>query len=255
MNATALVRGVPNTFDRALVSGPRTKIDVLLARAQHETYQRHLTRAGYAVEQVPSSDDYPDCVFIEDVAVVIGSKAVITRPGAPSRRGEVPAVAGALADRFDLTHIEEPGAMDGGDVFVLNRTVYVGLSSRTNREGLEQLAEVAREQALDLVPVEVSEVLHLKSAVLAIDDETVVVTPNTVDETSLAGLHILYEDETERHGFSALPMRNGSVLVTANTPRTAARVSAAGFEVKHLDVSEILAADGGLTCMSILFGE
>lgn len=116
------------------------------------------------------------------------------------------------------------------------------------------MAEVAREQALDLVPVEVSEVLHLKSAVLPIDDETVVVTPNTVDEKSLEGLHVLYEDETERYGFSALPLRNGSVLVTANAPRTAARVSAAGFEVKHLDVSEILAADGGLTCMSILFG-
>jgi dimethylargininase len=128
VNATALIRGVPNTFDRGLVSGPRTTINVPLARAQHETYQRHLRRAGYAVEKIPSSDDYPDCVFIEDVAVVIGSKAVVTRPGAPSRRGEVPAVAGALADRFDLTHIEEPGTMDGGDVFVVSGTVYVGLS-------------------------------------------------------------------------------------------------------------------------------
>ena len=254
MNATALVRGVPNTFDRALVSGPRTTINVPLARAQHETYRRHLTKAGYAVEQVPSSDDYPDCVFIEDVAVVIGSIAVIARPGAPSRRGEVPAVAGVLADRFDLIHIEEPATMDGGDVFVINDTVYAGLSSRTNRSGVDQLAVVAQEQGFDLVPVEISEVLHLKSAVLPIDDETVVVTPDTVDETSLEGLHILYEDEAERHGFSALPMLNGSVLVTASAPRTAARVSAAGFEVKHLDVSEILAADGGLTCMSILFG-
>jgi len=255
VSATALVRGVPNTFDRALVSGPRRAINVPLARVQHHTYQRHLASAGYSVEQVPSSDDYPDCVFIEDVAVVIGSTAVITRPGAPSRRGEVPAVAGALGTRFDLFHIEEPATLDGGDVFVANDTVYAGVSSRTNRSGVEQLRSVVFEQGLDLVPVEVRDVLHLKSAVLPIDDETVVVTPNTVDETSLEGLHVLYEDESERHGFSALPLPGGSVLVTASAPRTTDRVLAAGFDVTPLDVSQILAADGGLTCMSILFGQ
>jgi dimethylargininase len=160
-------------------------------------------------------------------------------------------VARALAKWFDTAEITEPGTLDGGDVFVMGEVLYVGLSERTNADGIDQLRAITFHQGLSLVTIGVNEVLHLKSAVLPIDDETVVVTPGTVDENLLDGLHIVHE--VERHRFSALPLGAGRVLITANAPATAERIAKSGREVIPIDVSQIQAADGGLTCMSILF--
>ncbi len=250
---TALIRPVPGSFDRALVREGQPDLNVALARAEHDVYRSHLADAGYSIEVVPTDDGHPDCVFIEDTAVIVGSVAVITRSGAPARRGESGPVAGVLSAHFPLVQIDEPGTIDGGDVFITAGTVYVGRSSRTNDDGIAQLREVAADQGRELVVVDVHDTLHLKSAVLPIDSDTVVMTPNAVDEEPLAGFHIVYEADLERHRFSALPLRDGRVLVTANAPATAESVSALGFEVVPVDVSQIQAADGGLTCMSILF--
>ena len=253
MAATALIRGVPRSFDRALVREGMPRIDVDLASAQHDGYRSHLQAAGYVIESVPADEDHPDCVFIEDTAVIVGTMAVITRPGAPTRRGETGPVARALSARFPLVEIESPGTVDGGDVIRLHRHLYIGRSTRTNEAGIDQLSEVAIGQELGVTVVEVTDVLHLKSAVLPIDQETVVVTPNTVDEKALGALRIVYEAGSERHRFSALPMRDGRVLVTAAAPQTTEMVAGLGHQVTPIDVSEIQAADGGLTCMSILF--
>ena len=250
---TALIRPIPDSFDRALVREGRPNIDVYLARAQHDGYRRHLDQAGHTIEVVPTDETQPDCVFIEDTAVIVGEVAVIARPGAISRRAEPPPVARALATRFSTAEIAVPGTLDGGDVFVMGDALYVGHSARTNSDGIGQLRAIAFDQGLGVVTVGVRAVLHLKSAVLPIDPETVVVTPGAVDEEPLDGLHILYEEEKERHRFSALPLGNGQVLVTANAPATAETVSALGHDVVSIDVSQIQAADGGLTCMSILF--
>lgn len=251
--STALVREVSPGFTRALVRGGRALLDVELARAQHTAYVGHLAEAGYEIEQLPGDETYPDCVFVEDTAVVLGSTAVITRPGAPTRRGETTLVADRLARRFPIVEIEEPGTLDGGDVFVSGGTVYVGRSSRTNDAGVEQLGAVAEMEGFGLVALEVHGALHLKSAVLPIAEGTVVVTPDAVEEIRLAGLELIYEDPTERHRFSALPLADGTVLVTASAPRTARLVAERGLEVIPIDVSQIQAADGGLTCMSVLF--
>ena len=250
--STALIRGIPDSFGQALRQNP-SELDIELARSQHGAYAQRLAEAGYTLEEVPSSNQHPDCVFVEDAAVVVGEVAIVCRPGAPSRRGEVGPVADSLATWFPLTTIHPPGTVDGGDVLVVNGTVYVGLSSRTNREAIDQMTSVANSQGLAVRAVEVEHVLHLKSAVLAVDDETIVITPNTVDEAIFDGLQILYEAEAERNRFSALPLPDGTVLVTANAPETADLVSARGLDVVPIDVSEILAADGGLTCMSIRF--
>jgi dimethylargininase len=162
-------------------------------------------------------------------------------------------VARALARWFATAEITEPGTIDGGDVFVMGEVIYAGLSERTNADGIDQLRAVTFHQGLRLVTIGVNDVLHLKSAVLPIDEETVVVTPGTVDEDLLDGLHIVYEVETERHRFSALPLGEGRVLVTANAPATTERIANSSRDVVPIDVSQIQAADGGLTCMSILF--
>ncbi len=248
----ALVRPVPDSFARALVRHGEPLLDPSKARAQHVDYCAHLAAAGYVLAEVPTDEACPDCVFIEDAAAVIGSVAVITRPGAPTRRPEVGPVATALSHYLTTTTIDEPATVDGGDVFTLEDTVYVGRSQRTNQEGIDQLRAIAGQQGFGLIAVGVYDTLHLKSAVLPVGDTTVVVTPGSVEEEVLAGLRLIHEDSTERYRFSGLPLRNGTLLTTASAPRTTATLAAAGYRPVPIDVSELQAADGGLTCMSIL---
>jgi dimethylargininase len=196
---------------------------------------------------------FPDSVFVEDPVVVVGRTALITRLGAASRVGEEVLVAEKLASHLDIVSMAPPATLEGGDVFIVNETVYVGRSERTNQEGINQLSEIAAQHQLGVVPVDVSGVLHLKSSVLPIDSETVVVTPGTVDESKLAAFRVIHENVTERHKFSALALQTGVVIVTHNAPRTSEQVAALGQEVIPVDVSEIQAADGGLTCMSVMF--
>lgn len=249
----ALIREIPDTFDRAIVRDPTRSPDVGLARRQHRGYREHLERAGYQVAVVPADDAHPDCVFIEDTAVVIGGVAVVARPGAGSRRDEVGPVAALLEETHELRTIEAPGTLDGGDIMVMGGHIYAGRSERTNDSGISQLREATIDQVGEMTVVPVAGVLHLKSGVLPVGPETVVVTPGTVDESLLAGLRIIYEEESERHQFTALPLRDHKVLVSASAPRTGETVAAAGIDVVPIDISEILAADGGLTCMSILY--
>jgi len=252
---TALVRGVPDSFIDALRGGSGPALDADLARKQHGVYVALLESAGYAIEAVAADERHPDCVFIEDTGVVLRSTAVIARSGAPSRRGETPQVAEALASRFSTTTIEPPGTLDGGDVMQIGGSVYVGRSRRTNRNGIDQLAAICAMLDLPVTIVDVHDALHLKSVVLPLDDEAVLTTPNSVDEQALKDLQILYEAESERRRCSALPMRDGRLMVTANAPATADMLAKAGYSVVPIDVSELQAADGGLTCLSIVFRE
>jgi dimethylargininase len=250
---TALVRAVPDSFAHALRGESGPALDPHLARRQHGAYLALLDAAGYAVVQLPADEHYPDCVFIEDTAVTLGPMAIITHCAAPSRRGEADVVRDALSARFTVETIESPGTLDGGDVMQLDGALYVGRSARTNEDGIAQLAAIAAPLGVQPTIVEVHDGLHLKSVVLPVDENTVLVTPNSVDETALQGLRILHEDESERHRASTLPLRDGRLIVTASAPVTAAMLARAGYEVAAIDVSELQAADGGLTCLSILF--
>lgn len=253
MNQHVLLRQIPDTFDQAIVREGTPSIDVGRAREQHSAYRRHIEGAGYATTMLAADSRFPDSVFVEDPVVVVGRTALITRPGAPSRVGEEVLLAETLASQLEIVSMRPPATLEGGDVFIANETVYVGRSERTNQEGINQLSELAARHELGVVTVGVSGVLHLKSSVLPIDSETVVVTPGTVDESKLAAFRVIHEDVAERHRFSALPLQTGVVIVTHNSPRTSEQVAALGKEVIPLDVSEIQAADGGLTCMSVMY--
>ena len=173
----ALVRGVPETFAQAIVRGSAPVIDVVRARSQHTGYCRALSEAGYAVELIAADDAHPDCPFVEDAAVVLDELAIVTLPGAESRRGEVGPVAEAVGRHREPRRIEPPATVDGGDVLWIGDQLYVGRSERTNDAGIGQFARYAAEEGLTTTAVDVRDVLHLKSAVSYLGDGTVLLAP------------------------------------------------------------------------------
>jgi dimethylargininase len=229
----------------------RAPIDPVRAAAQHVLYESALAACGWTVRHLPSLDDHPDAVFVEDAAVVVDEIAVVARPGAESRRGEVPTVEAALRTLRPIERIVAPGTLDGGDVLRVGRRIRVGRSARSNDEGARQLRAILEPLGYDVRPMPFSGCLHLKTAVTAVADDLVLVNPAWVDETLLAPLRTIAVHPDEP--FAANVLRLGdSVLAPADAPRTAERLRAAGIRVAPLDMSELAKAEGGLTCCSIL---
>jgi dimethylargininase len=246
------MRAVPDSFGEALMSGPRSAIDVAAARRQHDAYRAVLIDAGYTVEVLPADEAHPDCPFIEDTAIVLDDTAVITRPGAPERRGEVGPVAAALGTRLAVATITEPGTLDGGDVMRMGNRVFVGRSARSNAEGIEQLSRFTTMLGLTQRPIYMAGALHLKSAVLPLDDSTLLLSIDHIDPEAFGDYRIVPMAPGEGELASVLPLANGTVLTTVNTPGTIEALELAGYKVIPVDISQFQAADGGLTCLSIL---
>lgn len=247
---TAFVRSVPDSFAAALSGlAPDPAIDVANARQQHARYIACLAAGGFTVEQLATPVDFPDGPFIEDTAVLLPGTLLLTRPGAPSRRGEVAGVGEALADRFEIRMVEPPGTVEGGDVLQLGRRLYVGRSSRTNDDGIQQVTAIAAEHGLETIPVEVSDTLHLKSVVTAADGDTLVAAPGHFDPEVFSGLRLHWVEGESEVNVLALP--DGTVLIPASKTVLQDVLTAAGYEVVTVDVSEFEKADGGLTCLSL----
>jgi dimethylargininase len=247
---TALVREVPSSFADC-VTTQLAPIDVGVAREQHLEYRARLREGGFEVEVVIASADHPDSVFIEDVAVVIGGRVLATRPGHPSRRGEVGPVAAVLAGRFPVTTMTAPASLDGGDVLRMGPTVFVGRSERTNSAGIDTLRRFASPMGCEVVPVDVGEVLHLKSGAAALDDRTVLVARGVVDDDRLGEYELVALVGDDAHAANVVRLPDGSILVASAYPEAAEQISDLGYPVVRCDVSEFGKADGGLTCLSI----
>ncbi|MDJ0962543.1 MAG: dimethylargininase [Acidimicrobiia bacterium] len=248
----AFVRGVPDSFVHAIARGGAPHIDVVNARSQHTEYCRALSDAGYAVELIAADEAHPDCPFLEDAAVVLSGVAIAARPGAESRRGEVPPVAEAVGRHRELRTIEPPGTVDGGDVLWIGDRIYIGRSERTNDDGIAQFARFAAEVGLSTFSVDVHDVLHLKSAVSYLGEDTVLIAPGCADPNVFAQFRIIEKAADETHRASTLVLGERRVLMTTTASATMRRVADAGFDVVPIDMSEFQAADGGLTCLSIL---
>lgn len=229
----------------------RLPIDVGVARAQHRAYEALLASLGCEVRRVALAPEHPDAVFIEDTAVVLDEVAVITRPGTATRRDEVIAVADALAPLRPLSRIEWPATLDGGDVLVIGRVVYVGETGRTNADGITQLRAVLAPFGYAVQGVPVTGCLHLKTAVTAVDDTTVLLNPAWVDAAAFQAYRVLAVDE--REPMAANVLRVGDELVYgASFPRTLERLHAAGFRPHTVDASELAKAEGAVTCCSLV---
>jgi dimethylargininase len=185
----AITRAVgPALGDCALTFLDRAPVDLAKAHAQHAAYNESLRRAGAIVEVLPADAALPDSVFVEDTAVVLDEAAVVTRPGTPLRERELPAISAALSAHRKLLRIEAPATLEGGDVLRLGRNFYVGISSRTNEEGFSQFASIVRGLGYRATPIEVKGCLHLKTAVTALDAETLLVNPSWIDAAALPGV-------------------------------------------------------------------
>jgi dimethylargininase len=228
---------------------PIESINVTVAREQHDQYAACLVEGGYAIEQFPTPAEYPDGPFVEDAAVLLFGTAVLTRPGTPARQGEVAGVGEALAGRFEIRSIEAPGTIEGGDVLRLGSRAYVGRSSRTNDDGIQQLAAIAAEQGIETIPVDVKNALHLKSAITAVDEETLVAAPGQFDPSVFAGLRMLWVSGEREVNTLTLP--DGNILIPASKRLVQDVLSGEGYGVVTVDVSEFEKADGGLTCLSL----
>lgn len=241
----------PRIVECELTHLDRTPIDVAAAQAQHAEYERVLASLGCTVEAVEPAPDQPDSVFIEDTAVVFDEIAVITRPGAESRRAETDAVARALAGLRPLARIVAPGTLDGGDVLVVGRRVFVGRTGRTNDAGIVQLRSALAPHGYTVTAVDVTGCLHLKTAVTAIDDGTVLVNPAWVDAAAFAPAAVITVDPAEPMGANVLRI-GARLLYGADYPRTLARLRAHGADVTTVDASELAKAEGAVTCCSLV---
>ncbi|MET8834161.1 dimethylargininase [Micromonospora sp. NPDC004540] len=248
---TALVRRPSDRLAEGLVTHiERTDVDVARARRQHEAYVAALAGAGWQVREVDAAEQCPDSVFVEDTVVVCADLAVITRPGAPERRPEIPGTEKAVREAgLEVVRIEAPGTLDGGDVLQVGTTVYVGRGGRTDAEGVAQLRDHLATRGRTVIPVPLREVLHLKSAVTALPDGTLLALPDLLDGTALRHPTRAVDEEAGCH---VVPLGDNLVLLAASAPRTAALVADLGFTPVVVDIDEFEKLEGCVTCLSVL---
>ncbi|MGP3638167.1 dimethylargininase [Streptomyces sp. 24-1644] len=246
----ALVRRASPRLTEGLVTHiARTPVDLALAGRQWDLYVAALREHGWETVEVAAADDFPDGVFVEDTVVMFRNVALIARSGAESRRGETPAVEEALTRLgCSVNRVIEPGTLDGGDVLKSGDTIYVGRGGRTNAEGVRQLRAVFEPLGARVVAVPISKVLHLKSAVTALPDGTVIGYPPLVDEPSLFGRFLPVPEEAGAH---VVLLGGGRLLMAASAPKSAELFSELGFEPVVVDISEYEKLEGCVTCLSV----
>lgn len=250
----AIVREIPSSFANALsATPPDPPIDVALAREQHAAYVRALEHCGLAVTVLSADEACPDCVFVEDTAVVLGGGALITRPGAPSRRAETPPIAAALDAFLDVAHMTEPATLDGGDVLRVASNVFVGRSARTNAAGIAQLSAAMKRWGLDVVAIDLPpDVLHLKCVVTRLGGNRILLAAGSIEPEVFGNVHVVHVPRDEAYAANCVAI-DDHVLVAEGFWRTRQELQRIGLAVHEVPCSEVRKADGSLTCQSIIF--
>jgi dimethylargininase len=252
VSTIAITRGVSATIDSCeLTHVTRMPIDVVRAREQHAAYESALASLGCEIRRIPADHRYPDAVFIEDTAIVLDELAVITRPGAETRRGEVDAVAAVLADYRTLVRIEAPATIDGGDVLQLDDVLYVGRTLRTNDGGIAQLRELVAPYGYRVIAVSVDGCLHLKSAVTRVGADALLMNPRWVSAAIFDGWRIIEVDDMEPAAANALRIGE-RIIYPEELPRTLRKLEAEGVHVIAVPAGELAKAEGGVTCCSLV---
>jgi len=248
----ALTRGVSlRIAECELTFIDRRAIDYPRAVQQHSQYQQLLRNLGAKIIELPSNDQCPDCCFLEDTALVLDEVAVITRPGSETRRREVDGVAPTIMKYRNVVRLDSPGKLEGGDVLRMGRKLYVGVSTRTNQQGIKMLRKALKAYGYKVIAIPMKGTLHLKSVCTALDDHTVLADPRHFDSAELSECKLLEVPAGESMAANVLRI-NGTVCIHAGFHQTADLLRTKGFDIRTVDISEFLKAEAGLTCMSII---
>jgi dimethylargininase len=253
MSLMAITRPVSRSInDCALSFQARRPIDVAKASAQHRAYQDCLCALGVQVVSLSAEPDLPDAVFVEDPAVIVDEVAIISIMGAPSRRPEAHSIAVALSRYRPIKQLVGPATLEGGDVIRVGRSVFVGLSQRTNREGFRQLREILRAYGYQVQAVDLGGCLHLKSACSYIGNNSMLINRSLIDPKQFRAFQLIDIADEEPAGANALLVKD-VVIMPASFPKTRALLEQRGFCVRTIDLSELQKAEAGVTCTSLIF--
>lgn len=248
----AITREVSSSIAKCeLTHLDRTPIDLDRAREQHADYGRLLKQLGCEVIELPAEPTMPDSVFVEDTAIILDEIAVLTHPGAVSRRSETPSIAEALRPYRRIERIEPPATLDGGDVLRVGRCLFVGASGRSNPEGIGQLRRLSEPWGYTVFAVPMQGCLHLKSAVTEVAPNTLLVHRAWIDVAPFNGLPMIDVAEGEPDAANALRIGD-HVIFPERFPSTAARLEAKGMALQRVRLSELAKAEGAVTCCSLI---
>jgi dimethylargininase len=249
----AITRGVSPRFNECeLTRIDRTPIDLDVAGAQHHQYEQTLERLGVRIHHLPAEVGMPDSVFVEDAAVVFEEVAIITRPGAKSRRAETESIEKTLAPYRRTVRVDAPGLLDGGDILRLGKTVYAGISARSNRGAIEQMQSVLGPYGYSVRGVPITQCLHLKSAVTQAGEGILLINPAWVDKSHFVGWEFVEVDPEEPAAANILSLPGGAIY-PSHFPRTRGRLESAGIPLALVDATEVAKAEGAVTCCSLVF--
>ena len=247
----AITRTPPQTFADGITTSKLGKPDYSLMLKQHAAYNQILKDLGLEVTLLEALPDFPDSHFVEDVAVVMPEVAVITNPGASARNGEAVLIEPVLAKYRPIERIKSPGTMDGGDVLLVGKRFFVGLSERTNKAGVKQFSEIVSKYGYETIPVPVSKGLHFKSSVNAAGN-ILFVCESFAERGEIVGYEKIIIPQGEEYAANTLWI-NGTLITPAGYPQTKRKLENLGLPIIELEVSEACKMDGGLTCMSLRF--
>lgn len=247
----AFTRAVsPRLAECELTHLARVQIDADKAASQHSAYEQALADAGFEIVRLPELPDHPDAVFVEDNAILLGDHAVVTRPGAASRRSETDSTAAGLAPHFTVHRIES-GFLDGGDVLRIGRRIYVGLSTRTDQAGIDALAAIVGPLGYDVRRAQLGDCLHLKSGATVAGENILLFNRQAIDPAQFADVEPLCVDPSELGAANCVSLGDRLILPAGN-PRTVAALRERRLTVVEVDVSELQKAECGVTCMSLI---
>ncbi|MCC3862028.1 dimethylarginine dimethylaminohydrolase family protein [Pseudemcibacter aquimaris] len=253
MFKNAIVRTPSRSMVDGITEADLGKPDYENALKQHADYIEALKECGLEVTVLPAVEEYPDSCFVEDPALMTPHCAILTNPGAESRRGEVAHIADAVKSFYDnVEEIKTPGFVEAGDIMMVGDHYYIGLSERTNQEGADQMIAILEKYGMTGSVVEMSEMLHLKTGLGYLEDNNLVACGEFLSKPEFQKYNLMEIDQNDSYSANSVWI-NGTVLVPAGFPETSALIEKAGYKVREVDVSEYQKLDGGLSCLSLRF--
>ena len=249
----AIVRKPCKNFVNGLTSANLGRPDYHLAVRQHHNYCEALSECGLEVFILEADENYPDSTFVEDTALLIPYCAIITNPGASSRRGEINEMSNILKNHFsNIEYIMAPGTLEAGDIMKVEKHFYIGISERTNRNGANQLINILGEYGFTGSTLSVGNALHLKSGVSYLEKNNLLSVDNFIDKAEFQKFNLIPVDDGESYAANSLWI-NDKVLIPGGFPKTKEKIKNAGYTIIEIDVSEFRKLDGGLSCLSLRF--